>query len=95
MKDPPSSYQQPAVDLLGGLEQIQQAIDQGRFHNQYAFEATLETLVYSAHDDHLQLDAGILAAFNFYSPYDLVSLSADGVQVPKVYVVGKSGMEIS
>ena len=85
MKNPPSSYQQPAIDILAGLEQIQKDVAKGAFANQYAFEATLQNLVYSAHDAHFQLEAGILAAFTFLSPYSIVALSEDGVQTPKVY----------
>ena len=88
LKTPPPSYQQPGTDLLGGLERIQQDIDHGVFANQYAFEATLQSLVYSAHDSHLQLNSGILAAFTFLSPYSIVSLSEDGVKDPKIYVLG-------
>ena len=86
MKTPPSTYQQPAIDVLAGLEQIQKDITDGKFTNQYAFEATLQNLVYSAHDAHLQLESGILAAFTYLSPYSIVALSEDGVQIPKVYV---------
>ena len=86
LKNPPSSYQQPAIDILAGLEQLQKDIDNSSFANQYAFEATLQNLVYSAHDAHFQLESGILAAFTFLSPYSIVSLSEDGVQIPKVYV---------
>ena len=42
LKNPPASYQQPAVDLLHGLSQIQLDINNGVFENQYAFEATLQ-----------------------------------------------------
>lgn len=90
LKHPPASYQQAAVDLIGGLGQIQQDIDNDAFPNQYAFEATLQNLIYSAHDSHLQLTSGILAAFSFASPYNIVSLSVDGIQDPKIYVVGMS-----
>ncbi|KAI9767093.1 MAG: hypothetical protein M1840_005882 [Geoglossum simile] len=86
LKNPPSSYQQPGVDLLGGLGELQQAIDAGSFPNQYEFEAALQTLLYAAHDGHVNLYAGILSAFNFASPYDIVSLSLDGLQIPKVYL---------
>jgi hypothetical protein len=89
LKNPPASYQQPAVDLLGGLNQLQQAINNGLFANQYEFEAALQTLIYAAHDGHVSLDAGVLAAFSFASPYDIVSLSVDGIQVPKVYLASK------
>jgi hypothetical protein len=86
LKNPPPSYQQPGVDLLGGLEQLQQAINNGVFPNQYEFESALQTLLYAAHDGHVNLVAGILSAFDFASPYDIVSLSLDGVQLPKVYL---------
>ena len=92
LKNPPSSYQQPAIDILAGLEQIQKDINTGVFPNQYAFEATLQNLVYSAHDAHFQLEAGILAAFTFLSPYPIVALSEDGVQTPKVYVTDDAAL---
>lgn len=88
LKDPPESYQQPAVDLLAGLSELQRAVNDGSFTNQYEFEAALEQLLVSAHDAHLYLNAGILAAFTFASPYDIVSLSIDGVELPKVYLAG-------
>lgn len=86
LKNPTPSYQQPAIDILAGLEQIQKDTAKGVFANQYAFEATLQNLVYSAHDAHFQLEAGILAAFTFLSPYSLVALSEDGIKIPKVYL---------
>jgi hypothetical protein len=85
LKNPPTSYQQPGVDLLLGLQHLQEGIDNGVFPNQYEFEAALQTLLYATHDAHVTLFAGILAAFTFASPYDIVSLSIDGMQLPKVY----------
>ncbi|KAM0798969.1 hypothetical protein BDR22DRAFT_857304 [Usnea florida] len=95
LKNPPSSYQQPAVDIEAGLQRIQDEINNGTFPNQYSFEATLQNLVYSAHDAHLQLQSGILDVFTFMSPYSLVSLSDDGVQIPKVYVVDDISLQLS
>ncbi|MCJ1261797.1 hypothetical protein MMC22_001665 [Lobaria immixta] len=86
LKNPPPSYQEPAVDLIGGLEKIQEDINNALFPNQYTFEAVLQNLIYSAHDAHLTLDAGILSTFSFASPYYIVSVSSDGQQLPKVYV---------
>lgn len=91
LKNPPTSYKQQAVDLFGELAKIQQGIDEGVFPNQYAFEATLQNLIYSAHDLHLNLAAGVLAAFTFASPYGIVSVSIDGIEVPKVYIIGELG----
>lgn len=93
LKNPPSSYQQPAIDLLGGLERIQRDIDNGAFPNQYAFEATLQNLIYSAHDAHLFLNAGVLAAFTFGNPYAISSVSLDGIQLPKIYITGTNSIE--
>jgi len=87
LKDPPRSYQQPGVDLLGGLAALQQGIEDCIFPNQYEFEAALQTLLYAAHDGHVTLNAGILAAFSFSSPEEIVSLSVDGIQLPEVYLV--------
>ncbi|KAF2231252.1 hypothetical protein EV356DRAFT_472116 [Viridothelium virens] len=86
LRTPPPSYQQPPVDLIGGLAQIQQQINSGAYHNQYAFEKDLQQLLYAAHDGHLNLVLGVTAAFTFGSFYDLVSASEDGIQPPKVYV---------
>ena len=89
LKNPPPSYQQPAVDLLGGLEFLQSAVNGPVFRNEYEFEASLQALLYAAHDAHVDLYAGALAAFNFGSPYDIVSVSLDGVALPKVYLASK------
>ncbi|KAI0185899.1 hypothetical protein EV127DRAFT_514936 [Xylaria flabelliformis] len=86
LKNPPSTYQQPSVDLIGGLQSLQDAVNSGSFANQYEFEAALQLLVNNAHDDHLFLNAGILSAFSFGSSFDIVSLSVDGVETPKVYI---------
>lgn len=78
------------MDMLAGIKRIQEYIDTpGAFPNQYAFEATLQRLIYMAHDGHLALIAGVLSAFNFGSPYALASVSKDGKELPKVYLWGK------
>ena len=51
--------------------------------------------MYSAHDAHFQLNSGILDAFTFKSPYAIVSLSEDGVQIPKVYLVDDISLQQS
>ncbi|KAI3323720.1 hypothetical protein HD806DRAFT_72048 [Xylariaceae sp. AK1471] len=86
LKSPPPSYQQPSVDLRGGLQMIQDAVVSNSFANQYEFEVALQRLIMASHDTHLYLSAGILSAFSFGAPYDIVSLSIDGVEAPKVYL---------
>lgn len=86
LKQPPQGYQQPPVDLIAGLNEIQQTIDAGGFQNQYQFEAALQSVLYSAHDHHVSLVAGLLAPFYFGSYYGLTSVSIDGIELPKVYL---------
>lgn len=77
LKNPPTSYQQPGVDLVGGLMELQMGVNNNAFQNQYEFEAALAALLLASHDSHLILDSGILAVFNFGSAWDLVSVSAE------------------
>jgi hypothetical protein len=46
----------------------------------------VQLLVNRMHDSHVILDAGILDAFTFFSPYGLVSAPTDGKQAPEVYL---------
>jgi hypothetical protein len=39
-------------------------------------------------DGHASLNAGILSAFSFASPYELASVSIDGKQEPRIYITG-------
>lgn len=88
LRDPPATYQQPPTDLIAGLNLLQQDVNNGLFPNQYSFEASLQNLVYSSHDAHVQLISGALAPFTFSSPYEIASVSIDGIQLPKVYITG-------
>lgn len=88
LKNPPAGYQQPAFDLMGALEELKHNVTAGVFKNQYDFEAMLQYLVYSVHDAHVNLYAGILSVFSYASPIPLVSASIDGKEAPKVYFAG-------
>ncbi|KZL85547.1 peptidase s41 family protein, partial [Colletotrichum incanum] len=85
LKNPPEGYQQPAFDLIKGLNGLKQNVTSGVYKNQYCFEADLQYLVYSVHDAHVDLASGILSAFSFASPYSLVTASIDGKEIPKIY----------
>ena len=89
LKDPPPSYQQPPVDLIGSLTSIKQRVQAGKFKSEYAFEAAVQQVVHAAHDDHLTLNAGIMSAFVFGSPLRIVSASTDGIALPKIYSTGQ------
>jgi hypothetical protein len=87
LKDPPQGYQQPAVDVLQVLSQIQSNVTAGIYQNQYDFEADVQLLVNRMHDYHVTLSSGILDAFSFLSPSGLVSASVDGKQLPEIYLI--------
>ena len=89
LRNPPPSYQQPPIDVLGSLNLIQQQLDSGVYDNSYAFEAAIQSLVYATHDGHVSLAAGALNVFTFLSPLRLTSVSPDGLKLPQVYCAGK------
>lgn len=89
IKNPPSSYQQPAVDVLAGLDLIEKDVKAGVFKNEYAFEAAVQKLIYATHDAHIILNAGALSVFTFGSPLRIASVSLDGIAPPKIYSTGE------
>ncbi|KAF1938469.1 peptidase S41 family protein-like protein [Clathrospora elynae] len=90
LKDPPADYAekvQPAVDIIGGLDQIDSDIDSGRFQSEYDFGWTLYTLIQSAHDGHFTyIPDSVGTVFSWGRPVPLVSVSEDGDQLPAVFV---------
>lgn len=92
LKSPPPSYQQPAVDVLAGLDRIESDIKSGAFSNEYEFELAVQKLLYATHDAHLVLYAGAMAVFSFGSPLRIASVSKDGIELPKVYITGNMFM---
>ncbi|KAL8760522.1 MAG: hypothetical protein Q9184_003301 [Pyrenodesmia sp. 2 TL-2023] len=86
LKNPPSEYQQPPVDLFGRLANIKDQVNAGQFRNEYDFEVAVQKLILATHDAHINLGYGILSIFTFGSPYGLVSVSADGVALPKLFI---------
>ncbi|GKT51059.1 LOW QUALITY PROTEIN: peptidase S41 family protein ustP [Colletotrichum spaethianum] len=85
VKNPPPGYQQPAFDFMGELEKLKHNVTVGVFKSQYDFEVALQYLVYSVHDAHVDLYAGILSVFSYASPVPLVAASIDGKKAPKIY----------
>jgi hypothetical protein len=87
LSNPPTGYQQPAVDVLLGLQNIKANVTAGYYKNQYVFEADVQLLINQMHDGHVSLNAGALSPFTFASPYGLISASVDGKSVPKIFLV--------
>ncbi|KAI4651155.1 uncharacterized protein J4E79_009354 [Alternaria viburni] len=90
LKNPPAEYAekvQPPVDIFGGLDKIEGDIDAGNFKSEYDFGWTLYKLILSAHDGHFSyIPDSVGAIFTWGRPVPLVSVSADGDQLPAVFV---------
>ena len=89
LKNPPKEYAQKVqgpVDILGGLEDIATAIDNGEYKSEYEFGWALYSLVASAHDGHFNyLPDSVGAIFVFGRKIPLVSVSEDGKKLPSVF----------
>ena len=86
LKNPPKTYQLPAVDILGGLDKIRQNVTNGVYKSEHALQTDISDLLLSAHDGHLNWQGDLIgAAFEFSYPWNLVSVSEDGKKTPLVY----------
>lgn len=79
LKNPPEGYDNPAVDILGGLADIRGRASDNGYANQYEFEAEIAILLDSARDGHLGFYGPTYAgAVRWRRDIVLVSLSQDG-----------------
>jgi hypothetical protein len=89
LKDPPVEYVkkvQPAVDIMGGLDQIVSDVDSGKYANEYAFGWALYTLIQSAHDGHFSyVPDSVGGIFQWGRNVPLVSVSEGGEDLPAVF----------
>jgi hypothetical protein len=87
LKKPPPEYMLPAVDIEGGIAEIREHIEAGKFKKQYQFESDMHWLINVApHDAHLRVPLPLVSAFGFGTELELSSLSKDGISVPEVYM---------
>ncbi|KAI9170616.1 Peptidase S41 family protein ustP [Paramyrothecium foliicola] len=85
-KSPLDSYQQPGVDLISDLDSLAKAVGEGKFDTQYGFEVAMHSIFAQAHDSHLAPEFGLLGLFEWRLLHTIVSVSADGLQLPQVFV---------
>lgn len=92
LKNPPKNYPFPAVDIDAALDDIASRAAAGEFNSEYEFQLAIVELIASSHDGHFSYYPDIFKAFSFRNRLarDLVSVSVDGVQVPKLYHSCKS-----
>ncbi|KAL5119483.1 hypothetical protein ACEQ8H_002548 [Pleosporales sp. CAS-2024a] len=90
LKDPPAEYVekiQPAHDVFAGLEKIKAKALACEYKNEYEFGMDLYFLLQQTHDGHfVYIPDSVGSIFNFARKIPLVSVSADGKELPKPYV---------
>jgi hypothetical protein len=77
----------PAVDILGGLDNISSTARAGSFKSEYDFQLSIVELISLAHDGHFSYRPDVFKTFVFRNTLlnDLVSVSKDGKQVPQLF----------
>ena len=95
LKDPPPSYMLPPTDIEGGLDNLSATAAAGGFASEYDFQLGIVTLFATAHDGHFAYRPDVFKAFGFRNTLasDIVSVSKDGKEVPKLYHLGESLLE--
>ncbi|KAF4625364.1 hypothetical protein G7Y89_g12800 [Cudoniella acicularis] len=89
LKNPPDGYQEPGVDIWKAFDAILRNIKIRRYANEYQFQADLLRTFNSVHDGHFRFAPDLISkVFGFRRPVQLVSVSKDGVEIPKIYVRG-------
>lgn len=87
LKNPPSDYFNDPVDILKGLQDIQDKIDNEKYADEFTFETDIATLFTKAHDGHFVFNGNAFnGAFRWRrsSRIALISGSQDG-GLPKVW----------
>ena len=85
LKDPPDSYQQPAVDVMGRLDELAEKVEAEEYDGQYDFDVDLLSIFIDAHDTHFSASLGVMGLFAWILPDTLVSVSSDGEKLPEVF----------
>ncbi|OCL15239.1 hypothetical protein AOQ84DRAFT_329766 [Glonium stellatum] len=90
LKNPPAEYVkkiQNPVDIFGGLDAIDKNLTSGVWTQEYQFGWSLYRLLQSTHDGHLVFIPDVIGTvFNWARTIPLVSVSKDGISLPKPYV---------
>ncbi|EJT71599.1 hypothetical protein GGTG_10854 [Gaeumannomyces tritici R3-111a-1] len=85
LKNPPDSYLYPPIDLIGGLKQIKEKLRAGGYRSQLDFAWEVNAIYNQVYDGHFDYRPALLTVFGFQVSRSLVSVSKDGIELPKVY----------
>ncbi|KAI1120080.1 hypothetical protein F5Y10DRAFT_259121 [Nemania abortiva] len=89
LKDPPSDYPYPPVDILGELETIRSNLQSGKYTGELEWQEDLfKNIVGKPHNGHLAYHPDLLTVpFEWVRPWTLVSVSSDGDSLPVIKVL--------
>ncbi|KXH68705.1 peptidase S41 family protein [Colletotrichum salicis] len=87
LRQPPPTYPFPPVNVDAGLLSLGAQVAARRFESEYDFQVQLSRLFVSARDPHLHFEGDVFKPFLFKNDLlsDIVSISADGIELPKLY----------
>lgn len=87
LADPPPGYMFPGVDMLGGLRNMSSMVENDEYDNQYDFIVDLYSLInVKPREGHLGYEPSLISAIAFQTPVIFISISEDGVALPRVYL---------
>ncbi|EPS41573.1 hypothetical protein H072_4525 [Dactylellina haptotyla CBS 200.50] len=87
-KNPPKEdgFQAPQpLDLVAQITDLSHKVRAKEITKEYDFELKLRNIIASANDGHLTATMGGLLAIQFDSPFNIVSVSKDGVRMPEIF----------
>ena len=92
LKSPPPSYVRESVDFLGELDSIASKVNStgsDAYTSQADLDLALLNLTLKTRDFHNNVfDFAAVGMFSFRTNFSVVSISSDGVALPKIYCYG-------
>ena len=92
LKSPPAGYLEPAVDVLGELDDVAEKALSNQYTNEYDFENDLFQLAISAHDGHFSILPFLTGLFIWSRPISLISILENATDLPQIFVYCVSGL---
>jgi hypothetical protein len=76
--------------VFGKLASVKSNLENGTYANEYEFQEDLYQVFAPAHDGHFVVYPDLLTkVFEWRRKRSLVSVSSDGVELPKIYLYGE------
>ena len=85
LKDPPPTYALPAIDVVGRLDEIAAKAEAEQYYGEYEFEVDVADVFNRACDGHLIYWPFLTVGIRYFSNQQMVSISLDGQELPKIY----------